>query len=925
MRRWGLEKANATHTLRMLRSLVELDPNCPMWKVEYGRGMIELEDGDGDGDGEEEGRELITEGEEMYITEVNSKQMPTENTKRFVPAGSGGERPLKIGAFATKPTNMLQGFLTTAERGSVDVDVIGISWGEEDDESSRVGDRRLAGFLEYVKGQSGDQLILIVGNADEGSVILSRNLEGFAERLSELPRGQISTLPGVEDILVGRASELKSLLEEMIRWAGLYGNDWGDILSCIGRRGMHSFQSSLKSDVNIVYDGTGELFYHTDGRVRVFAADLNLDKGFFLTSKEGDTKEVFVAVVPELFTQDEGKEETEINANASLEAGALEGLRQLDAWTVAGGTEDVGDNDNDAIFLLAERSYKMILLACSNYANGNGYENNPTKTFISENFFLIFLNLGKELTKRGEYSRATKLFFYGLMGGKNCDIYFYGEDPDARDTERKTKNEYVFYHSYTAMFLGEASPFALKKPGEPEEKNLILLLKTMSEDATLEDSWRELTEYNLGIVLDTVGDEEGSEEIYRRLVSRVKNIELANHADTANSDLWLGHQTKTKEKKPLVPLKVAAVATEQRTELKNLQTSLEMSTSPATTTLDVLGMGEAYYGNAQKVALFRAYLNDLHDDQLVLLVDAYDVLITGNLTDLVTLYQTGGLTDGKFKEIVFSAETTSYPDKGIGRLYANIGDDAGVGGVENSLFKFLNSGSFIGTTRALKKMLDAISTYKSLFVSDQRAFTRFFLANEDVVGLDRRGVGFFTLHGISEDCVIDGKTNKLTNSGQTPLVVHGNAGGEGGKQFYRELVSGLFEAINAKRTVVVKAPLFSSAVAEYHRGNLVNAKNLLIANLEKNPTHLDSIYNLGVIYGELGEEENAVALYTRCISIDDYVNCFLNLATLLSKRGAFTDAKKLLLRAEGLEDAKGHTLLALASKQIDSILKSNEL
>ena len=40
-----------------------------------------------------------------------------------------------------------------------------------------------------------------------------------------------------------------------------------------------------------------------------------------------------------------------------------------------------------------------------------------------------------------------------------------------------------------------------KTKGELEEKNLILLLKTMSEDATLEDSWRELTEYNLGICL----------------------------------------------------------------------------------------------------------------------------------------------------------------------------------------------------------------------------------------------------------------------------------------------------------------------------------------------------------------------------------------------------------------------------------------
>jgi len=102
-------------------------------------------------------------------------------------------------------------------------------------------------------------------------------------------------------------------------------------------------------------------------------------------------------------------------------------------------------------------------------------------------------------------------------------------------------------------------------------------------------------------------------------------------------------------------LLVVCVSTAMRAEL----VTLEKSADALGLKLDVLGMGQKWEGLGSKVTMFTEYLKDKKDNDLVLFVDAFDVLLLPNTIDIKRRFAEG-FTGTK---IVLSGEKASSPDR----------------------------------------------------------------------------------------------------------------------------------------------------------------------------------------------------------------------------------------------------------------------
>ena len=242
------------------------------------------------------------------------------------------------------------------------------------------------------------------------------------------------------------------------------------------------------------------------------------------------------------------------------------------------------------------------------------------------------------------------------------------------------------------------------------------------------------------------------------------------------------------------------------------------------------------------------------------------------------------------------------------------------GDQQGHTFQFLNSGSFVGRAKNLRDMLEEISEYKSLFVSDQRAFVRYFLSHRgEGLVLDKDGSLFFTLHGVCTDSVI-GQGGSFSNGNSSGVaVVHGNAGGLGGKKYYQDIYTALRRVTSGDssengagdddddkgdlgddesarggckdgdrcQSVTIKPPLYALAVTSYKKGDPKQAEKYFLDYLqtEEGKDHADSMYNLGVLCGESSRYEEAEKYYKMCLSADERkVSCLVNLGLLLVER-----------------------------------------
>ena len=196
-------------------------------------------------------------------------------------------------------------------------------------------------------------------------------------------------------------------------------------------------------------------------------------------------------------------------------------------------------------------------------------------------------------------------------------------------------------------------------------------------------------------------------------------------------------------------------------------------------------------GGGQKINLMKEYLNTLSDDTILMFIDGYDTFISSTKEEILSRYLDFN------KDIVFSAEKTCWPDTSLASYHPESHTD----------YKYLNSGTYIGTVQALKAFFsEPIEDYED----DQLYMQKQFLTGNHNAVLDVESYIFFCLSNAEEDVLVgkDFIINKASNC--TTCVIHGN-GSEKTKQFFETLYKkwNKLEVIPLEKDIVCISSLFT--------------------------------------------------------------------------------------------------------------------
>jgi hypothetical protein len=142
-----------------------------------------------------------------------------------------------------------------------------------------------------------------------------------------------------------------------------------------------------------------------------------------------------------------------------------------------------------------------------------------------------------------------------------------------------------------------------------------------------------------------------------------------------------------------------------------------------------------------------------HD--IVLFTDAYDVIYGGDLREIRQRYEAMN------KPIIFGCEIECNPDPKLKEHYKKT----------DERFSYLNSGLFIGKVYALKQLL-ADYEYDDNH-DDQLYWTRQFLNNPEIIGLDYRNELFLNTYKVDMEEIRWDRT-QFEYKGKNPQFVHVN-------------------------------------------------------------------------------------------------------------------------------------------------------
>lgn len=213
---------------------------------------------------------------------------------------------------------------------------------------------------------------------------------------------------------------------------------------------------------------------------------------------------------------------------------------------------------------------------------------------------------------------------------------------------------------------------------------------------------------------------------------------------------------------PEEKLLVLTVATEETDGFRRFQRSAQCFNYK----VKVLGLGEEWHGEGQKVRLLKAALEQYADneDQIILFTESYDDIFSSGPAELVKKFK-----QAKSK-VVFTAEAVAYPERRLEPKYPSV--------LEGK--RFLGSAAFIGYAPYLHKLVaDWDGADED---SDQLYYTKIFLdpvKREKInITLDHRCRIFQSLHGSEGDVVMkfeNGRVRARNLAYDTlPVLVHGD-------------------------------------------------------------------------------------------------------------------------------------------------------
>lgn len=200
-------------------------------------------------------------------------------------------------------------------------------------------------------------------------------------------------------------------------------------------------------------------------------------------------------------------------------------------------------------------------------------------------------------------------------------------------------------------------------------------------------------------------------------------------------------------------MRIFAYATHSNHRLDKLRELLEVELLPVS--------GEWTGDFYQKANSFNSVIQELPDDEIVALIDAFDVLPANGCTN--QKLKDALLENFSMEKVVFNAEKNCYPDGDLAIRYPHT----------NSSWRYLNAGILAGKISVLKhlysEVLDKIP--KSM---DQLQFSIAFL-NGAPIELDNDCKVFQTLYMTSEEEISYSKEGIKNNvTGTYPLLIHGN-------------------------------------------------------------------------------------------------------------------------------------------------------
>ncbi len=166
-------------------------------------------------------------------------------------------------------------------------------------------------------------------------------------------------------------------------------------------------------------------------------------------------------------------------------------------------------------------------------------------------------------------------------------------------------------------------------------------------------------------------------------------------------------------------------------------------------------------GGGQKINLVRNHLESLHDGDVVLFVDGYDVIINDTLPTILERYEDMGA------DIIFAAEKNCWPDATMASEFPL-----------STIYRYLNSGAYIGKVSTLKEFLNEAVPNDS---DDQLWMQKRFLSSDwqstASANLDYEGYIFQCDDDIK---IINGQ---LSNGMCCPCIYHGNGGDDAKVRF----------------------------------------------------------------------------------------------------------------------------------------------
>lgn len=174
-------------------------------------------------------------------------------------------------------------------------------------------------------------------------------------------------------------------------------------------------------------------------------------------------------------------------------------------------------------------------------------------------------------------------------------------------------------------------------------------------------------------------------------------------------------------------MKVATVATKDEGFFQNfLQSAKKHNIN-----VDVLCWGEEWQGFGHKIKAMITYLQNVQDNEIVMFVDAYDVIFLRNLDGLEKDYR--ALTKTKGDRVLVSAVAGKLNKIFMAAMFGKCGSHE------------INSGTYIGYAYLLKKILGEMcfnGTCDDKHADDQRLLTAFCNRHQNLFDFDSHNKWF---------------------------------------------------------------------------------------------------------------------------------------------------------------------------------------